>query len=121
MKKLVALSSIVMTLASAAHADAPKVVDVQATQVGDAWRFDVSILHADTGWDDYADGWEVIDADGNQLGVRPLAHPHVNEQPFTRSQSGIVIPDDITEVYIRTRDNVDGWYDERTPVQLIRE
>jgi len=75
-------------------------------------------LHADTGWDDYADGWEVVDADGNQLGIRPLAHPHVNEQPFTRSQSGIVISDDVTEVYIRVRDNVNGWYETRYPVAL---
>ena len=120
MKKSLILSAVVMTFAHMAAADAPEVVDVKATQSGGAWRFDVSILHADTGWDDYADGWEVIDAEGNQLGVRPLAHPHVNEQPFTRSQSGIVIPDGMTEVYIRVRDNVDGWYEARTPVQLPR-
>jgi hypothetical protein len=76
------------------------------------------LAHPDTGWDHYADGWEVIDADGNQLGERPLAHPHVEEQPFTRSQSGIVIPDGVTEVYIRARDNVNGWYDDRYPVTL---
>lgn len=120
MKKFLALSAVVTTFANAAIADVPKVVDVKATQTGGAWRFDVSILHADTGWDDYADGWEVIDAAGNQLGVRPLAHPHVNEQPFTRSQGGIVIPEDVTEVYIRTRDNLHGWYEDRTPVQLDR-
>ena len=60
----------------------------------------------------------MIDADGNQLGLRVLAHPHENEQPFTRSQSGIIIPAGVTEVYIRTRDNVDGWFDARTPVML---
>lgn len=104
--------------ATSAFADAPEVVDVTATPSGGSWRFDVTLLHPDTGWDHYADGWEVIDADGNQLGERPLAHPHVNEQPFTRSQSGIVIPDGTTEVYIRARDNVNGWYDDRYPVTL---
>ena len=120
MKTLMIFPALMMTLASTALADAPQVVDVKATQSGGAWRFDVTILHPDTGWDHYADGWEVIDADGNQLGVRPLAHPHVNEQPFTRSQSGIVIPEGITEVYIRTRDNVDGWFADRTAVPLER-
>ena len=44
--------------------------------------------HPDTGWDDYADGWRVLDMDGNELGMRVLHHPHVDEQPFTRSLSG---------------------------------
>ena len=118
MKKLLILPVVVMTYAGAALADEPQVVDVNATKQGEAWRFDVAILHADTGWDDYADGWEVIDADGHRLGVRPLAHPHVNEQPFTRSQSGIVIPAGTAEVYIRVSDNVDGWYETRTTVTL---
>jgi hypothetical protein len=118
MKKLCTYLVLMTSLAGAAVADEPQVVDVKATENGGTWRFDVSILHPDTGWDHYADGWEVIDADGNQLGLRPLAHPHENEQPFTRSQGGIVIPDGVTEVYIRTRDNVDGWYDGRTPVTL---
>jgi len=116
--KHLAILPIFALCTTAAFADAPEVVDVTATKSGDSWRFDVAILHADTGWDDYADGWEVVDADGNQLGIRPLAHPHVNEQPFTRSQSGIVISDDVTEVYIRVRDNVNGWYETRYPVAL---
>lgn len=112
------LTASLLSFATFAQADAPVVEDVQATFSGGAWRFDVKIRHADTGWDDYADGWEVIDAEGNQLGVRPLAHPHVNEQPFTRSQSGIVVPDGVTEVYIRVRDNVNGWYEDRFPFTL---
>ena len=118
MKNFITLSAAIVLSATTALADAPQVVDVKATKSGDTWRFDVSILHPDTGWDHYADGWEVIDAEGNQLGLRPLAHPHENEQPFTRSQGGIAIPEGTTEVYIRTRDNVDGWFEERTPVSL---
>lgn len=118
MKKLYTYAIALMLTAGPTMADEPEVVDVTATQTGDTWRFDVSILHPDSGWDHYADGWEVIDAEGNQLGLRPLAHPHENEQPFTRSQGGIVIPDGTTEVYIRTRDNVDGWFATRTAVTL---
>jgi hypothetical protein len=41
-----------------------------------------------------------------------LAHPHVTEQPFTRSQSGFDIPADAAEVFIRTSCIIDGWADE---------
>lgn len=110
--------AVLSVFAGVVLADAPQVVDVKTTQSGGAWRFDVSILHLETGWDHYADGWEVIDADGNQLGLRVLAHPHENEQPFTRSQSEIIIPEGVAEVFIRTRDNEHGWFDARTSVTL---
>lgn len=96
-------------LAAPAMADPAEVVEVRAQQQGREWRFDVALLHPDTGWDDYADAWQVLAPDGTVLGTRELAHPHVNEQPFTRSLSGVVIPDGITEVGIRARTNVDGW------------
>ncbi|MFQ6551413.1 hypothetical protein AAD018_003600 [Aestuariibius insulae] len=93
----------------AALADEPTIVAVDATQSGDSWRFDVTLEHPDTGWDHYADGWEVLAEDGTSLGLRVLHHPHENEQPFTRSLSGVVIPEGVTSVQIRARCNVDGW------------
>ena len=56
------------------------------------YRFDVTVAHADTGWDHYADKWEVLALDNTILGTRILHHPHVDEQPFTRSLSGVNIP-----------------------------
>jgi hypothetical protein len=38
-----------------------------------------------------------------------LAHPHVTEQPFKRSQSGFDIPADVDQVFIRTSCIIDGW------------
>lgn len=73
------------------------------------WRFDVTLRHADTGWDHYADAWEIRDASGTVLGHRPLAHPHVNEQPFTRSLRGVDIPDEVTSVQVFARDSQHGW------------
>ncbi|MCD6298768.1 MAG: hypothetical protein J7M30_16620 [Deltaproteobacteria bacterium] len=35
--------------------------------------------------------------------------PDVKEQPFTRSQSGIVIPPGVTRVRVRAHDLVDGF------------
>lgn len=72
-------------------ADAPEIVAVTATPSGQEWRFDVTLLHPDTGWDDYADGWRVLTPDGVERGLRVLAHPHVTEQPFTRSLSDVAL------------------------------
>ena len=37
-----------------------------------------------------------------------LYHPHVEEQPFTRSLSGVQVPDDLKQVVIRGHDKVHG-------------
>ncbi|MCK0096623.1 hypothetical protein MWU60_13665 [Yoonia sp. F2084L] len=105
---------IAALIAGPAFADAPVVEDV--TVNGD--RFSVTLSHPDTGWDHYADGWEVLDADGNSLGIRELLHPHVTEQPFTRSLSGVQVPDGASVVYVRARCNVDGWSDDLFEVVL---
>lgn len=100
--------------ASPALADPAQVVGINATPSSNGWRFDVTLTHGDTGTDDYADGWRVELADGTIIGDRPLAHPHVNEQPFTRATSGVEIPDGTAQVFIRTRTNVDGWAETTT-------
>jgi len=102
-------------------ADFAEVEAVRATRAGDTWRFDVTLRHPDTGWDHYADGWEVFDAEGNRLGYRKLHHPHVDEQPFTRSLSGVTIPDGITEVYVHAHCSQDGWGDSYYTVRLAGE
>ncbi|WP_330165822.1 hypothetical protein [Seohaeicola saemankumensis] len=84
------------------------------------WRFEVTISHPDSGWDHFADGWEIQDSQGNRLGWRQLLHPHVNEQPFTRSLNNVMIPDGTKEVFIRTRCARDGWSDQITRVVLER-
>ena len=58
---------------SKAHAGEADVLSVKLTKMtGDVYRFDVTVAHADTGWDHYADGWQVLDLDGNQLGERAV-------------------------------------------------
>lgn len=73
-----------------------------------AYRFDVTLRHADQGWKHYADKWQILTVDGKQLGERVLLHPHVNEQPFTRSLGGVRIPAGIKSVLIRGSDKVHG-------------
>jgi hypothetical protein len=97
-------------LASPALADEPVIEAVSATQSSNGtWRFDVTIAHPDTGWDHYADGWRILDEDGNELGLRVLHHPHVDEQPFTRSLSGVRIPEGTKRVQVQARDLPKGW------------
>lgn len=84
---------------------------VTATQErGGTWRFDVTVEHNDTGWDHYADAWEVVDHETNEvLAERVLLHPHVNEMPFTRSEAGVEVPDGVSLVRIRAKCNVHGF------------
>jgi hypothetical protein len=87
-----------------------QVTHVNASQSADgSWCFDTSVRHNDKGWDHYADGWEVIDLEGNQLGFRLLAHPHDNEQPFTRTQCAIQIPETTTQIAVRAKCNSHGF------------
>lgn len=94
-----------------AHAYAGKVeiIDAKAKATGPGeYRFSVTLRHADTGWEHYADGWEVLAPDGTPLAKRVLYHPHINEQPFTRDLSGVKIPRSLNKVMIRAQDNQHG-------------
>lgn len=74
------------------------------------YRVSATVESDETGWDKYADRWEVRDlATGAVLGERVLAHPHVDEQPFTRSLSGVAIPSGVTTVEIAAHDSVLGF------------
>ncbi len=57
----------------------------------------------------YADGWRVLGPDGEVLGTHELAHDHAGEQPFTRTQTGLVIPDGVDEVRVEGRDLEHGY------------
>ena len=106
--------AFLLCVGSPVLADSPVIenVTVSGTSVS------VTLSHPDTGWDHYADGWEVLDADGNSLGVRELLHPHVTEQPFTRSLSGVAFPEGAEVIFVRARCNVDGWSDDLFEVRL---
>jgi len=82
------------------------------------YTFQVTVSSADTGPDKYADLWEVRAPDGAVLGTRILTHSHEGEQPFTRSQSGISIPEGISEVIVAARDTVAGFCGDTVTVQV---
>lgn len=88
----------------------PDVIGVSAEQAADgSWTFDVTLSSPYDSPERYADAWRVVGPDGAVYGIRELAHDHASEQPFTRSQSGIVIPDGVTAVVVEGRDQVSGW------------
>lgn len=86
---------------------------------GGQWQVSVTLRHADDGWEHYADLWVVETTAGRELGRRKLLHPHVNEQPFTRSQR-IDVPPDVTRVQVRAGDNVNGVDSNTLAVDLTR-
>jgi len=96
----------------------PDVVDATVERNGDTFTFDVTISSPYDTPERYADAWRVVGPDGTVLGVRELLHDHQNEQPFTRSLSGVEIPDDVDTVTIEGRDQVNGWGGATVEVEL---
>ncbi len=116
---LTLLALCALTAPDLLHADPAQIEHVAARHTGgDTWHFDVTLRHGDTGWDDYADGWRVLDMDGAELGMRVLHHPHETEQPFTRSLGGVAIPREARQVQIQARTNTDGWGPQTVTVDL---
>ena len=111
------LSLSFVALPSPSFATKADVVDVKVS-CNQSCRFDVSVQHADTGWEHYADQWDVVAPDGTVLGTRVLHHPHVNEQPFARSLSGVKIPAGINHVIVRARDSRHGWGGREQQIQI---
>lgn len=110
MKWITGFILVLMVPAMPIYAGEADVVQVQVSRSGErTYRFDVTVLHDDTGWDHYADQWEILAPDEKILGTRKLLHPHVNEQPFTRSLSGVVIPSNIQQVSVRAHDSVHAF------------
>ncbi|QGX99922.1 hypothetical protein EI983_17270 [Roseovarius faecimaris] len=107
-----------LLFATPALSGAPEIVSAKVEKSGMSWRVEVTLKHEDTGWDHYADGWDVLDATGKVLGHRELLHPHVDEQPFTRSLSNLMLPDGTREVFIRAHCSVKGWSDDVYRVEL---
>ncbi len=107
-------------MAASARAGEADVVRAEARPEGGAWRFRVTVAHGDTGWDHYADKWDVVAPDGTVLGTRVLLHPHETEQPFTRALGGVTIPEGVSEVTLRAHDRVHGYGGKELPVKLSR-
>ena len=107
MKQLLWILACILLITTAVYAGEADVVNVEIRMTGNnICSLDVTVRHADDGWQHYADKWNVTAPDGTVFGTRTLYHPHVDEQPFTRSLSGVKIPATIKEVTVRAHDSV---------------
>ncbi len=89
------VDSIVTSPTDASGLPVADLVSVAVTGEAGNYTFAVTISSADIGCEQYADWWEVADAQtGKLLYRRILAHSHVNEQPFTRSGGPVPIQSD---------------------------
>ena len=100
----------------AGEADVIK-VNVES-QKKNTYVFNVTVFHKDTGWNHYANKWDIIGDNGVNYGTRVLHHPHVGEQPFTRSLSGVFIPDNVKKVSIRAHDSVHKYGGRQFTIEL---
>ncbi len=106
-RNIIALLFFCMLIPSFVFAGEADVIAVDVRKSGETlYDFDVTVTHGDEGWDHYADKWEVISPNGSVLDTRTLYHPHVGEQPFTRSLSGVKIPGHVKRVTIRAHDSI---------------
>lgn len=114
-------AALLLVAASAATAGEADVVGVKiSNEASGTYRFDVSVRHDDKGWDHFANKWDVVAPDGTVLGTRELAHPHEAEQPFTRSLSGVRIPDGVDTVTLRAHDSVHKYGGAEMSVEVPR-
>jgi len=92
-------------------------VELRNNTGGDNWTFHVTLKHADSGWDHYADAWRIVTEDGTVLGKRVLFHPHENEQPFTRSLSDVKLGGNAI-IYVEAHDKVHGWSKDKVKIDF---
>ena len=96
------------------------VIKVEVDKSGSTYSFSVTVKHADESWQHYANKWDVVSLEGQVFATRILHHPHVNEQPFTRSLSGVAVDSGIDSVIIRAHDLVHGYGGKEMVVELTK-
>lgn len=97
----------------------PDVVKVEVSKQGGQFQVAATLNSPYDTPERYADGWRVLDPDGNELGVLKVDHDHASEQPFTRELT-LSIPDDVDEITVEGRDQVSGYGGKRATAPVPR-
>lgn len=123
LRRLTMLGLLMGLLAPPAMAQVQKFPDVVGVRVvarsPGQFDFDVTVSSPYDSPKRYADGFRAMSEDGRTVyGVRPLAHDHAGEQPFTRDLHGVVIPSGVRMVVIQARDQLHGWGGQTQKVAL---
>ncbi|MBA2441420.1 MAG: hypothetical protein H0V53_03305 [Rubrobacter sp.] len=98
----------------------PDVEEAELERSGEGWSLSVTISSPYDSPERYADGWRVLSPDGEILGEHELGHDHANEQPFTRTQTGLEIPEGVEEITVEGRDLENGYGGETVTVPVER-
>jgi len=98
-----------------------EVVFVELDEQDGLYDISVTLRHADTGWEHYANWWRVRTEDGKELARRELGHPHVDEQPFERALfNSIKIPAEVRIIIIEGHDLVHEYGGKTIRIDLTR-
>lgn len=120
MYKALLTALLVASFSTVAFAGKADVVAAKIRFTGETWIVSATIKHADEGWQHYANSFQVLSMDGTVLGTRTLYHPHVNEQPFTRSLAGVHIPPGTKKIRVRAGDLVHGYGGREVVIELAK-
>ena len=115
------LASAAWLFAAAAAAGPADVLQARADCNAATCSFSATVRHADTGWDHYANRFEVVGPDGKVIATRVLQHPHVQEQPVTRTLEGVRVPEGVELVRIRAGDSRHGLGGAEVEVRIERK
>ena len=110
-----------LVLSATVFANEVEIVKVELEPSAHRWTFHVTLSHKDTGWDHFADGWRIVDSKGTELGYRKLWHPHVEEQPFTRTLANVLVPEGTNIIFIEAHDKVHGWAKKKVKIDLKKD
>jgi len=84
----------------------PNVVSPRIIMIGEPSNsFQVTVAHEDTGWEHYANRWEVIGPTRKFTATRILPHPHICQPHFIQSLYPVIIPASVTYVIGRVHDS----------------
>lgn len=98
----------------------PDVLEAELESSGDdTWSLAVTISSPYDTQERYADGWRVLTPDGTVIGKRELMHPH-GGQSFTRTQSGLEIPQGVEEITVEARDLKNGYGGDTVTIPVER-
>lgn len=97
----------------------PDVVSVEVSaDSGGTYTFAVTMSSPYDTPERYADGWRILGPDDEVYAEMTLGHDHATEQPFTRTQTGVEIPDGVDSVMVEGRDIENGYGGARVTVDL---
>lgn len=90
---------------------------VKASQATNGtWTLEVTIEYDNPTAEAYADGWDIITPAGQVIKkdvtdpyTQILEPPRNGEQRLTHTETGITIPVDVKQFFVRVHDSVNGW------------